>query len=156
MPDWLFRWEDQWVAPLRHLATQGRHVDPCANTRDGATAKPGPGQRSRRRGSSFGSQAWRASGLGWRSCWPLCRHGPSSNTGVCGYAGRDKITSDSTCIYGGPHGPSHPLRRGRIIRQRNALSGLDVRTNRRAPSPSWKTQSTAPAAAATANSNRWF
>src|SRR6266403_4156702 len=39
-----------------------------------------------------------------------------------GYAGRDEITSDSTCIYGGPHGPSRPLRRGRIIRQRNALS----------------------------------
>src|SRR6516225_8130032 len=108
MPDWLFRWEDQWGAPLRYLVTQGRHVDPCANTRDGATAKLGPGQRSRRRGSSFGSQAWRASGLGWRSCWPLCRHGPSSNTGVGGYAGRDELTSDSTCVYGGPHGPFPP------------------------------------------------
>src|SRR5271168_5166069 len=49
------------------------------------------------------------------------------NAGAGGYAGRDEITSDSTCIYGGPHGPSRPLRRGRIIRQRNALSGLDVR-----------------------------
>jgi hypothetical protein len=35
-------------------------------------------------------------------------------------------------------------------------SGLDVRTNRRASSPSWNTQSTAPVAAATANSNRRF
>ena len=49
-PRWLFRPQNQWVGPLRHLVTQGRHVDPCANTRDGATAKPGPGQRSRCRG----------------------------------------------------------------------------------------------------------
>ena len=85
-----------------------------------------PGNVHGAAGSSFGSQAWRASGLGWRSCWPLCSQGPSSNTGAGGYAGRDEITSDSTCIYGGPHGPSRPLRRGRINGQRNALSGPNV------------------------------
>ena len=156
MPHWLFRWEDQRVAPLRHLVTQGRHVDPRANTRDGAIAKPGPGQRSRRRGSSFGSQAWRASGLGWRSCWPLCRHGPGSNTGAGGYAGRDEITSDSTCIYGGPHGPSRPLRRGRINGQRNAcpvpMFGMSAVLLRHPA----RVQSNVPARAAITNSNRRF
>ena len=142
MPDWLFRWEDQWGAPLRYLVTQGRHVDPCANTRDGATARLGPGQRSRRRGSSFGSQAWRASGLGWRSCWPLCRHGPSNNTGVGGYAGRDEITSDSTCIYGGLHRPSRPLLRGRIISQRDPCPVWVFGMSRHVASPSRGVQST--------------
>jgi hypothetical protein len=43
--------------------------------------------------------------LGRRLCWPLCRQGPSSTAGDGGYAGRDEITSDSTCIYGGLHRP---------------------------------------------------
>jgi hypothetical protein len=37
-PHWLFRQRDKWVAPLRHLVTQCRHVDACASSRDGATA----------------------------------------------------------------------------------------------------------------------
>jgi hypothetical protein len=44
------------------------------------------------------------------------KDGVYSNAGAGGYAGRDEITSDGTCIYSGPHGPSRPLRRGRIIR----------------------------------------
>jgi hypothetical protein len=71
----------------------------------------------------FGDPAGLAGGLDW----PLCRHGSSSNARAGRYASRDEITSDSTCIYGRPHGSSRPLRRGRFIRERNALSGLDVR-----------------------------
>src|SRR4029077_7368691 len=103
-----------------------------------------------------GSQAWRASGLGWRPCWPPCSPGRSSNTGAGGYADRDEITSDNTCIYGGPQAPSRPLQRGRIIGQHDALSGFGHAISRRVASPSWGALSTAPAAAATANSNRRF
>jgi hypothetical protein len=91
-----------------------------------------------------------------QTCWPLCRQEPSSNADAGSYAGRDEITSDSTCIYGGPHGPSRPLRRGRIIRESNALSGLDVRNQPPRSLTSWNAQSTAPAATPAANSNRWF
>src|SRR6476646_2170934 len=81
---------------------------------------PGPWRGSPGRGSSLGSRPRRASVLGWRLCWPLCRRGPSSTAGDGGYADRDEITSDSTCIYGGLHRPSRPLQRGRIISQRDA------------------------------------
>src|ERR1700681_1094032 len=74
----------------------------------------------------LGKKRWEINAA-WQTCWPLCRQEPSSNAGAGGYAGRDEITSDSTCIYGGPHGPSRPLRRGRIIRECNVLSGLDFR-----------------------------
>jgi hypothetical protein len=39
----------------------------------------------------------------------------NSNANDAGCADRDKITSDSICTYGGIHGPSRPLLRGRII-----------------------------------------
>ena len=91
-PQWLFRQWNQWVAPLRHLVTQRRHLDPCANSRGDAPATPGPGRRSRGRGSNFGSRAWHASGLGWRPCWPLCNQTPNSKIGDGGYAGQDEIT----------------------------------------------------------------
>ena len=78
-----------------------RAAELCANTRDGATATPGPERRSPGRGSSLGFPAPRASVPGWRPCWPLCRRPPSSSAGDGGYAGQDEITSDSICIYGG-------------------------------------------------------
>ena len=105
---------------------------------------------------SLGSRARRASVLGWRLCWPLCRRGPSSNAGDGGYAGRDEITSDSTCIYGGLHRPSRPLLRGRIISQRDACPVWVFRMSRHVASPSRGVQSTVPAWAAIANSIRWL
>src|ERR1700693_185029 len=57
----------------------------------GAPATPGPGRRSRGRGSNFGSRAWHASGLGWRPCWPLCNQTPNSKIGDGDYVGQDGI-----------------------------------------------------------------
>jgi hypothetical protein len=95
-PKWPFRLPDQRVVPSRHLVTQRPLVAPCANSQGGATATPGPGRRSQARGSSLGSQAWRASAPGWRPCWPLCRPPPSSKRGhhtICSksYAKRDEL-----------------------------------------------------------------
>src|SRR5271156_2900950 len=90
-PHWLLRLRNQWVAPLRHLVTQRWHLAPCANSRDGAPATPGPGRRSRGRGSNFGSRAWHASGLGWRPCWPLCNQTPNSKIGDGDYVGQHEI-----------------------------------------------------------------
>jgi hypothetical protein len=52
----------------------------------------------------LGERRWEINAA-WQICWPLCRRGPSSTAGDGGYAGRDEITSDSTCIYGGLHRP---------------------------------------------------
>ncbi len=114
------RARDQRVGLLRPLVTQGRRAGACANSRDGATARPSPGRRSAGRESSHGFRAWRASGPGWRLCWPPCRRGRNSNSGDGGCAGPDGIASDSTYTYGGPCEPSRPLLRGRIIGQGNA------------------------------------
>jgi hypothetical protein len=147
-------------AVKRDLVTQRRHVDPCANSPDGATATRGPGRRLSSRGSSLRSRVWRASVLGWRLCWPFCRRGPSSNAGDDGYVDRDEITSDSTCIYGDLHEPWRPPLRGRIITQADALSGLDAGNEPpHARSLSRHLEAfnrPVPATAAIAKSNRWF
>src|SRR5262249_5600346 len=126
--------QDQWVAPLRHLVTQDRHLPPCANTPDGAIATPARGRHARGRGSSPGSQAERPSAPGSRPCWPLCNSAPNSNTGDGGYAGQDRITYDSICTCGAPHSPSRPLRGVRIIRKSDAPCALDARMSCRFPS----------------------
>src|ERR1017187_9942837 len=65
----------------------------------------------------------------------LAVRGPSSTAGDGGYAGRDEITSDSTCIYGGLHRPSRPLLRGRIISQRDACPVWVFGMSRHVPPP---------------------
>src|SRR5215470_17103833 len=75
------------------------------------------GRHSLVRGNSLGSRERRASGPGWRLCWPRDSSAPRSISGDADYVGQGEITCDSTCIYDVPYRPSRPLLRGHIISQ---------------------------------------
>src|SRR5215813_13975303 len=92
------------------------------------------GRHSLVRGNSPGSRERRASGPGWRLCWPRDSSAPRSISGDAGYVGQGEITCDSTCIYDVPYRPSRPLLRGHIIsqlRDGTLLSRLSARPNSR-------------------------
>ena len=119
----LFCLQDQWVAPFGHLVTQLPVAAPCASNRDYATARHGRGRRARRRGSSRGCPAGRASGLGSQPCWRVCSEAPSSSAGDGGYSGRGGIIFGSTCTCGGVPGPCIPSCEGRSIGQLDGTGG---------------------------------